>query len=69
MENKKKVGNKFVTKNAQNFHTFVGVKIKTKQKGSSRGLNPGPPAPEAGIIPLDHTTGDYISKTLDSFVK
>ena len=22
--------------------------------GSTRDLNPGPPAPEAGIIPLDH---------------
>ena len=28
------------------------------QKGPSRGLNPGPPAPEAGIIPLDHTADD-----------
>ncbi len=25
------------------------------QKGPCRGLNPGPPAPKAGIIPLDHT--------------
>ena len=24
-------------------------------KGLCRGLNPGPPAPKAGIIPLDHT--------------
>ena len=29
--------------------------IKRKKKGGlSRDLNPGPPAPKAGIIPLDH---------------
>ena len=29
--------------------------IKNKKKrGLSRDLNPGPPAPKAGIIPLDH---------------
>jgi len=25
-----------------------------KDQGDSRELNPGPPAPKAGIIPLDH---------------
>ena len=28
---------------------------RSQEKGPSRGLNPGPPAPKAGIIPLDHT--------------
>ena len=32
-----------------NYPTFVREKI-----GLSRDLNPGPPAPKAGIIPLDH---------------
>jgi hypothetical protein len=26
-----------------------------QQNGPFRGLNPGPPAPKAGIIPLDQT--------------
>ena len=26
----------------------------TKKHGLNRDLNPGPPAPKAGIIPLDH---------------
>ena len=29
-------------------------KKKTKKHGLNRDLNPGPPAPKAGIIPLDH---------------
>ena len=28
--------------------------IPKKHLGLNRDLNPGPPAPEAGIIPLDH---------------
>ena len=28
--------------------------MQQKSDGASRGLNPGPPAPKAGIIPLDH---------------
>ena len=28
-------------------------KLSAKQRGLSRDLNPGPPAPKAGIIPLD----------------
>ena len=31
---------------------LVGTKIK--KGGLNRDLNPGPPAPKAGIIPLDH---------------
>ena len=31
------------------------VGAKHRQKGRSRGSNSGPPAPKAGIIPLDHT--------------
>ena len=30
-----------------------------KKKGPSWELNPGPPAPKAGIIPLDHTAVSY----------
>ena len=28
--------------------------LKVKKQGPNRDLNPGPPAPKAGIIPLDH---------------
>ena len=28
--------------------------MEKKMLGLNRDLNPGPPAPEAGIIPLDH---------------
>ena len=31
---------------------------KKKEWGLSRDLNPGPPAPKAGIIPLDHWAAD-----------
>ena len=31
-----------------------GKKKKKSIRGLSRDLNPGPPAPKAGIIPLDH---------------
>ena len=34
-----------------------GQQFQLRPKGPSRGLNPGPPAPKAGIIPLDHTAG------------
>ena len=30
------------------------ISILKKTLGLNRDLNPGPPAPEAGIIPLDH---------------
>ena len=35
-----------------------------QKKGPNRGLNPGPPAPKAGIIPLDHQAMSYFSDIL-----
>ena len=45
-----------------NFSSFL-VKRKSKKKlyGPNRDLNPGPPAPKAGIIPLDHLADDRTS--------
>ena len=37
------------------YKVFTYMNLKCKKSGASRGLNPGPPAPKAGIIPLDHT--------------
>ena len=34
--------------------TNINTKKSKKVDGLSRDLNPGPPAPKAGIIPLDH---------------
>ena len=39
----------------QGFHLFA--KILKGIVGLSRDLNPGPPAPKAGIMPLDHWAG------------
>ena len=33
---------------------FVWDFQESKSEGPNRDLNPGPPAPKAGIIPLDH---------------
>jgi hypothetical protein len=35
------------------------------QKGPFRDLNPGPPAPKSGIIPLDQT--DYVDGEVKQF--
>ncbi len=46
-----------ISKDEQYFKTsdFFLIRNKTKSKiGLIRDLNPGPPAPKAGIIPLDH---------------
>ena len=37
-----------------NIYKVSWKKIEKKYQGLSRDLNPGPPAPKAGIIPLDH---------------
>jgi hypothetical protein len=38
----------------------MGGKVILLQKGPLRESNPGPPAPEAGIMPLDQAdTNDY----------
>jgi hypothetical protein len=38
----------------------MGGKVMSLQKGPLRESNPGPPAPEAGIMPLDQAdTNDY----------
>ena len=34
--------------------TAFAMIYRKKRDGLNRDLNPGPPAPEAGIIPLDH---------------
>ena len=38
----------------QECSTYVFRRKDSKNLGLNRDLNPGPPAPEAGIIPLDH---------------
>ena len=35
-------------------------KKKLKKNGPVRGLNPGPPAPEAGVVPLDQQTARLV---------
>ena len=35
-------------------HYLDYITVSQKCSGLNRDLNPGPPAPKAGIIPLDH---------------
>ena len=42
-------------KGAKNGAKLLVIAAKSNFEGPCRGLNPGPPAPKAGIIPLDHT--------------
>ena len=46
---------------------IMDQKSSNKILGLNRDLNPGPPAPEAGIIPLDHWAlyGTYVARILN----
>ncbi len=50
----------------QQHSTNLANEQKQKQNGPFRGLNPGPPAPEAGIIPLDQTDMSGCVQTFDT---
>ena len=41
-------------KNVEIIQKRTAEKFPKEKMGLNRDLNPGPPAPEAGIIPLDH---------------
>ena len=43
---------KYIISSTRASNALVGTKIQND--GLNRDLNPGPPAPKAGIIPLDH---------------
>ena len=49
---------KFVTTKKAYAHKLLTIHnsfiLNTQKFGPNRDLNPGPPAPKAGIIPLDH---------------